>query len=338
MTRRTLLFVAVSLWSVLTIVASASAQNGVPLRASHHGNFLPEGTEVVVLSKEGGVQRDGRFQPEFLSPSHYPRRRGSRIQGRDRLGTDGHSSHEYGRTQETGLLFFIYALTPDSALYWSYSAQRDSLKFDVVNSGVMSVAPVATDEIRDDVLRSFFGQRVTVFMPGADQESAAGHLGDGHTDGDTEGEHSSSVEREAVIAETSDEDRSASPDEGAAVSEDADSALSAGVPAFVNRAGHETPLGVDGAPAPFLLYVMLLLVVAVAAVAAVLARNYRRELRQVRREMLMLKERAAADGSAAELRLRLEQAEDRSQQMEEEYEILEARYAALERVLHAQRV
>ncbi len=149
------------------VAANAVAQDGVSLRGVYQGTFLPEATEIVVLQRAVGIEQDGRAQPEFMARDAYPRE-AELVYGRDLLTGNGFSSRLYGPTDQVDRLYFLYALTPDSTVYWSYSAERDSLKFDVVNTGVMSVAPIFSSEVREDVVRRFFHRRVLVQMPDHD--------------------------------------------------------------------------------------------------------------------------------------------------------------------------
>jgi hypothetical protein len=382
MTSRTMLFVAASLWSALTLLNPVSAQEGVPLRASHQGQFLPDGTQIIVLSKDARVQRDGRYQPEFLPISDFPRG-GFGPTEKDRLGTNGRSEDGYDKTQPTGRLYFIYALAPDSTLYWSYSAQRDSLKYDVVSSGVMSVAPIVAEDVRDDVLESFFNRRVRVFMPAdtksGDDRNEDGEYADARDDRkgrDERGEESGDSHDEVAGIDRTGEpldDRAQEAGSGQEAADreaktpatrlQADGKLTAdGMPAGSRSAestgisivqdstaapriqslAASTPRGLAteeaGAMQPFLAYKILLLLVAAAAVPAFMARNYRLELKQVRREMLALRNRAAGETIGGQLHEQIKAAESRCKEIEEDYHNLLVRYRALEREIDAQQV
>ena len=337
MTSRILL-VAASLCAALAPIGSASAQNAMPLRASYQGKFLPEGTEIIILSKEGRVQRDGRYQPEFFPTRDFPRD-GRRTLRRDRLDDAGLSTRKYDGTQGSGRLYFIYALAPDSTLYWSYSAQRDSLKYDVVTTGVMSVAPVPGDEIRDEILGRYFRQRITVVMRGEDEgdeetvAAAAASIG-----GDLQQE---SVDAAAEATELPTAEAATSP---AAQ----DTSLASSSASRIAAAAAPPPVR-SAAPgfSPFAFWSVLILLLGASAVPAYLARTYYAELKQVRREMLTLRsgsfvgERAgggndaATDEEYAQLRTALDDARLRCEQLEEDYDILEARYAALEKEIDA---
>ncbi len=339
MTRRTTSFVAVCVWSVVTLLNPAFAQDTVTLSASYQGQFLPEGTEFVVLTKEARVQRDGRHQPEFLPTSGFPRDRAA-WSGRDRLGSDGRSKRSYDRTQSSGLLYFIYALAPDSTLYWSYSAQRDSLKYDVVSSGVMSVAPIDVGEIRSEVLTSFFRQRVTVVMPNDRRKSdQSGDAVDRPVSRDSVGVTEESTDPAADVVPSgpffedaaatlpSGDDLAASVPAGAAAGHASEEALR--IPASVANISATSQRERSGALPPFVAYAILMLLVATAAVPAVLARNYRRELKQMRRETIALRERVASHDPSMDLRRRLQEAELRRKRIEDDYDTLLARYSAL---------
>jgi|GEM_PF-4738187 len=155
-----LVFVAGTAWP-------ATAQE-VPFRLVHQGNLLPEGTAVVVLEEAVSPDAPGRIQPRFIDLDDYPRDAGA-VSFRDTLNAEGRTDATFPRTQTARVLYFIYARTPDDTIYWSYSAQEDQLKFDVVATGAMSVAP-ATEEATDELLRLFFEPEEA--PPVADSESA----------------------------------------------------------------------------------------------------------------------------------------------------------------------
>jgi len=142
----TLVFVAGTAWPV-------TAQE-VPFRLVHQGNLLPEGTAVVVLEEAVDPSAAGRIQPRFIDRDDYPRDPAA-VSFRDTLNARGRTMESYPRTQSAGALHFIYARTPDDAIYWSYSAQENQLKFDVVATGAMSVAP-APDEAAEELRGLFF--------------------------------------------------------------------------------------------------------------------------------------------------------------------------------------
>lgn len=140
---------------LLTLALPTQAQGLVQLRLSHNGNFLPGGTEVIVIDKQGAREDNARYQPEFLAPDSFPIAL-SAIVNRDRLDINARTQNTYPPTRQQGRLYFIYALTPDSVLYWSYSATRAQPKYDVVQTGVMSVAPVADAEAQHIIMEIFF--------------------------------------------------------------------------------------------------------------------------------------------------------------------------------------
>lgn len=339
MTSRIMVLVAASLCVALAPVGSASAQSGVSLRASYQGQFLPEGTEIVILTKEGRVQRDGRYQPEFFATRDFPLE-GRNTLPRERLGDAGRSNRAYDRTQDSGRLYFIYALTPDSTLYWSYSAQRDSLKYDVISTGVMSVAPVLTSEVRERVLRTFFRPRVTVVMRGQ-EEGETGGAGDVLSNtGPTEAAMDS--------ASLATESAPSLADAVEAVQNTASAQVV--VPPVASASPPMRPASSGLTLSPFLAWTLLILVVCGIGVPTYFARVFRTELKQVRREMIALRDRIAVGEKPSEPRVEtsvdrhaetgaaLEDAHLRYQQLEEDYDILRARCDALERELDTQRV
>lgn len=320
-------FVAASLCAALAPIRPASAQTEMSLRASYQGNLLPEGTEIIVLSKEGRVQREGRYQPEFFSTREFPRS-GPGVLLRDRLGATGRSARRFTPSQESGRLYFIYALTPDSTLYWSYSALRDSLKYDVANTGVMSVAPIPAPDIRDAVLATFFRPRVTVVMreedgdgvrgpriAAADKEklSMNGAAGFALMHSPTSG---SALSRVVVNASGAASDATDSaPDAASSPAElTASSSVSSETPASVATSPtrlvsqsaaspeeNEARSGSSGVTlSPLLAWSLLIFLLAIAAVPAYLAHSYRAELKRVRREMLTLRAGMASSYMAAE--------------------------------------
>lgn len=153
-----LVFVAGTAWP-------ATAQE-VPFRLVHQGDLLPEGTAVVVLEEAVDPSATGRIQPRFIDRNNYPRD-ASAVSFRDTLNARGRTDATFPRTQNARVLYFIYARTPDETIYWSYSAQEDQLKFDVVQTGAMSVAPAPADAA-DDLRQLFFAMDA----PGADAPPA----------------------------------------------------------------------------------------------------------------------------------------------------------------------
>lgn len=361
MSRRASAWFSALLWAGITFPNPATAQSGVSLRASHQGEFLPEGTEVIILTRPGLVLMGDRHQPEFLAVSEFPRDR-SLARFRDRLRDGGRSSRTYERTQDSGQLYFLYALTPDSVLYWSYSAQRDSLKFDVVSSGVMSVAPVASGAMRDEILRSNFAPRITVYMPNEPPVSREGSAQNGRHNTEPQPHETppittddawlsdtaravSGFERASSVPDSTSFGRIAEQpaSSDALPASDAlrrgagegDSTRSAQIPVIVTSSASGS-LGAAGSTLPVAGLILLGLLLALTAVVSfVRAGRYRNELKQVRREMLTLRHRAGSDarGDTRERRVdlerQLEQAELRYGQLSEEYAILQARYAAL---------
>ena len=320
MTSRIRLLVAACLCAAFFIAVPAQAQVETPLRASHQGSFLPEGTEIIVLTEPGRHVRDGRYQPEFFPARDFPRT-SSGTPRRDRLDATGHSNRSYAATQESGRLYFIYALTPDSTLYWSYSALRDSLKYDVVSTGVMSVAPVASAEVREAVMRTFFKPRVRVIMREKEEGEA-----------EAEADLIESRVGDAIASPAGDNDGSAGGVDGGAAGLTIEDAMDGAGPSIssdrmarnagerlpAEKAGEAYPLEPTAtrsdvaqlaAPAqftrsvrsgvtlpPLLAWALLLVMLVAVGVPVYLAREARNELKQVRREMISLRGRMAASG------------------------------------------
>jgi hypothetical protein len=140
---------------LLFLAPTALAQNQVRLRLAYQGRFLPEGTVIVVLGKPVDVPPDSVIQPRFFSEITYPRGVASIIL-RDTLAASGFSRQSIPKSSEARMRYFLYALTPDGTLYWSYSALRDALKYDVVEKGVMSIAPVSGVVATSDIKQLFF--------------------------------------------------------------------------------------------------------------------------------------------------------------------------------------
>ncbi|QXD15574.1 hypothetical protein GQ464_001110 [Rhodocaloribacter litoris] len=132
----------------------ALAQESVRLRLAHQGTFLPPNTEVLILTRPVTETGAEAAQPVFLSFADYPRDR-AHLFRRDTLASDGRSRHAVPRTADAGQRYFLYARTPDGTLYWSYSALRNALKYDVVETGVMSVAPVMDPQAREVIATLF---------------------------------------------------------------------------------------------------------------------------------------------------------------------------------------
>ncbi len=140
---------------LLFLAPTALAQTQVRLRLAYQGRFLPEGTAIVVLGKPVDVPPDSVIQPQFFSEITYPRG-GTTVILRDTLAASGFSRKTIPKSSDARMRYFLYALTPDGTLYWSYSALRDALKFDVVEKGVMSIAPVSGVVATTDIKQLFF--------------------------------------------------------------------------------------------------------------------------------------------------------------------------------------
>ncbi|MEM6647174.1 MAG: hypothetical protein AAF730_13075 [Bacteroidota bacterium] len=139
----------------LLLPTTGLAQNSLTrLRLVHQSAPLPEGTVFVVLQRMSTEKVGDNWQPEFLSGDDYPVTSIEPIQV-DTLAGDQQSRATYLRTSATGQLYFLYALTPGDALYWSYSYERGQPKFDALEFGAMSVAPL-TDAAISDVVRARF--------------------------------------------------------------------------------------------------------------------------------------------------------------------------------------
>ena len=140
-------------------VASSSAQDtpaeSVPLRLVHGGDFLPRGTALVVLGDRSGNEPGPSLQPRFLAPDAYPLQAAS-VMRHDTLDAGGFTRARYPTTKTTGVRYFIYARTPEETVYWSYSALRDSIKYDTIDRSVMAVAPINDPAVREQVVRTFF--------------------------------------------------------------------------------------------------------------------------------------------------------------------------------------
>ncbi len=139
----------------LVIHSSAAGQEMVHLRLVHQGHFLPEGTRVVVLVKNVEPGEADKLQPVFFPLMRYPRDPAPLIL-RDSLDDTGRTRNLFPPTRRSGRLYFVYALVPGGEIYWSYSAKRRELKYDVVEKGVMSVAPVESGVTLADLRQRFF--------------------------------------------------------------------------------------------------------------------------------------------------------------------------------------
>ncbi|MFQ5570461.1 MAG: hypothetical protein ACE5G0_12340 [Rhodothermales bacterium] len=130
-------------------------QEDVLLRLAHGGVFLPEGTALVVLADTVAPAPDAIIQPRFLAPGTYPLNAASVLR-QDTLGVGGRTRARYAKTQSSGMRYFVYARTQQGTVYWSYSALKDSAKYDTVAKGVMAVAPIAGAAVREQVIQTFF--------------------------------------------------------------------------------------------------------------------------------------------------------------------------------------
>lgn len=129
--------------------------DGVRLRLSYGGAFLPRGTALVVLADQNQTEPGRSPQPLFLAPDAYPLETASALR-RDTLGVGAATGARYPKTKSSGNRYFVYARTPDERTYWSYSALRDSIKYDTIDWGVMAVAPIADPAARERVSQTFF--------------------------------------------------------------------------------------------------------------------------------------------------------------------------------------
>lgn len=295
------------------LAPAAHAQDGVALRAAYQGRFLPEGTEMVVLQKPALVQRAGAYQPEFVPLAGFPTNP-DLFYGRDTLGRTGHTSRRFPRTQETGHLYFLYARTPDSTLYWSYSAQKDSLKFDVVAKGVMSVAPITDPAAQRSVHNAFFRparERVTVVMR---EESAPG-------DALPETAINLPVLDTSLTASRRAADTVAVPAQTATPPPVA--ALSGAQPLATTAPGMNV--------SPLLFFGALTLLLGVAGFLGYRLQRQNVLLSDMRKELTVLRVHAgAAPARLEEVSRALEEAQIRRIEAEQEYSVLQARYQTLQ--------
>ncbi|MCH8960089.1 MAG: hypothetical protein IH820_01845 [Bacteroidetes bacterium] len=144
-----------SLFGVAPGAAQDTPTESVPLRLVHGGDFLPRGTAIVVLADQGEIEPGASLQPRFLAPDAYPLQRASVVR-HDTLDARGAARARYPTTKSTGTRYFIYARTPEETVYWSYSAQKDSIKYDTIDRGVMAVAPIRDRAAREQVVQTFF--------------------------------------------------------------------------------------------------------------------------------------------------------------------------------------
>ena len=165
-----------SLLGSLFVAAPGAAQDpsaaSVPLRLVHGGNFLPQGTAVVVLAEQGEAEPGASLQPRFLALDAYPRQTASVLR-QDTLDARGITRTRYPITKDAGVRYFIYARTPQERMYWSYSAQKDSIKYDIVNRGVMAVAPIREAAAREEVVQTFFEGMTPVALASAEADTLA---------------------------------------------------------------------------------------------------------------------------------------------------------------------
>ncbi|NBB87726.1 MAG: hypothetical protein GVY12_16075 [Bacteroidetes bacterium] len=261
------------------LVVPATAQE-VPFRLVHQGNLLPEGTAVVVLEEAVDPSAAGRIQPRFIDRDDYPRDPAA-VSFRDTLNARGRTTESYPRTQSARTLYFIYARTPDDTIYWSYSAQEDQLKFDVVATGAMSVAP-APDDAAEELRGRFF----TSDAPVADAPPAAADAAPDTAPGETPATAQADPRPsdDAIEAPTD-----PAPDTDAAPAEASDAAADPAAPAS------------DTAPAPLTIALGLLSAVLLVALL-LLYRRYRALKDGVSDEDVMQAELAAAREQLREYR------------------------------------
>ena len=144
-----------SLFGVAPGAAQDTPAEGVVLRLVHGGDFLPRGTAIVVLVDQGEIEPGASLKPHFLAPDAYPLQTASVVR-HDTLDARGATRARYSTTKSTGARYFIYARTPEETVYWSYGAQKDAIKFDTIDRGVMAVAPIRETVAREQVVQTFF--------------------------------------------------------------------------------------------------------------------------------------------------------------------------------------
>lgn len=148
---------------LLALPLGAQAQDGLQLRPSYADRRLPTGSAVVVLRKPADAFVGQRPQPEFLEPGAWPTTM-RYVLGRDTLAANQGTRRRYTNSRVARGVYFLYVRTPQGTLYGSYSAEMGGPKFDVAQTGVMSVAPIRGDEARRiDAL--FFGPEATLTPP-----------------------------------------------------------------------------------------------------------------------------------------------------------------------------
>ena len=144
-----------SLFGVAPGAAQDTPAEGVVLRLVHGGDFLPRGTALVVLVDQGEIEPGASLLPRFLAPDAYPLQTASVVH-HDTLDARGATRARYSTTKSTGARYFIYARTPEETVYWSYSARKDSIKYDTIDRGVMAMAPIRETAAREQVVQTFF--------------------------------------------------------------------------------------------------------------------------------------------------------------------------------------
>lgn len=288
------------------------AQEDTVLKVSYEGNLLPQGTVVVVLHKPATLRENGLYQPEFVARDAYPRSR-DLVLALDTLDGRRQTRHRYPKTEHSGHVYFLYARTQSGDLYWSYSASVDSLKFDVVNRGVMAVAPVRDATARAEIVRLFFEPAPP------EEDPVVVYL----------------REDSAAAAEVTPPDEAAPAFEQAGQDTLLQALLSA---AREDPAEVAEPSAREGIVVPAaLFYGLLVLLVASLATLAYLALTWRRELAMLRRERYNFwiqeaSSRLGANRSAAHIQA-LEEAARARERAERELSALTDRYNALRREL-----
>ena len=307
---------------VLFNAPAAIAQGTMPLKASYQGAFLPEDTEIIVLQKPATIRQGNLYQPEMLTADAYPQNTDLFLR-RDTLNSRRQTRTTYPTTQSSGQLYFIYALTSDSTLYWSFSAPNSLPKFDVVNTGVMSVAPVGDETRFRRILDVFFTGPILVV--------------------DT------SIETEAIS------DSVAGPRDSLSLTESGDTALpstaaldssygdqvdpeslEANVLPGVNPSAVDQTTAKRGIPY-WLFFLLLSLFLALSIALFYFVNAYRNELIEVRTELISMRMhmRPVHPDKDRELERKLAKAEERLQETREENQLIKARYLVLEQELNS---
>jgi hypothetical protein len=321
--------------------------------------MLPQGTEIIVLQKPAEVTLDGIYQPEFFARTAYPLRRDLLLR-RDALNGAHRTRTTYPRSQDAGVVYFLYALAPDSTLYWSFSPPKDSLKFDVVNQGVMSVAPVLDAAAGREIIEAFFRgigeEPVAVIMrnraaradsavaappaggmhdaatleisvAGANSEAAALDAGSaeiaasGTSGTDADGEVAATSETPGADGVAAASETTGTDDDLAGSPLTAMATGSAAAPGFAGGMGFGIFIALFGA--------MLLL----AAVSVYYMRRYHAELTATRTEIFSLRMQQLAASPhpdrIGDLQRAIEESERKRERSERAYELLQARYQEL---------